>query len=76
MRNDLLTIWVIYRHPSDYPGKWVLRGQDAMRDGTVRPHGKLVVADSLEAARAWLPPGLDLMQRHPADDPAIYETWL
>jgi hypothetical protein len=73
--TDLLTIWVIYRSPSDYPGKWVLRGHD-IGPGSVTSHAKKIVADTLQELRAHLPPGLVPLTLHPDDDPVIYETWL
>jgi hypothetical protein len=71
----MLTIWVIYWNPRDQPGKWVLRAQDTDRDG-VKPHPEYVVCETLEQARACVPPGLVMMQRHPDDDPVIFEVWL
>lgn len=71
----VLTIWVIYRSPRDFPGKWVLRGQDAS-GGVVTPHAKCRVGDSLEAVRNCLPPGLICLGRQPGDDPVIFETWI
>jgi hypothetical protein len=76
MAEHLLTIWVIYKNPRDFPGKWVLRGQDAISGGGVQPHETARFADTLEGVRAHLPPGLVLLSRHPDDDPAIYETWI
>jgi hypothetical protein len=70
-----LTVWVIYNSPRDHPGKWVLRAQDANRDG-VRPHDDCYVCESLEQARAYLPWGVVKLARHPEDDPVIYETWV
>jgi hypothetical protein len=72
--SNLLTIWVIYQNPRDFPGKWVLRAQMATPDGvTALP--QCVVADSLDEARSRVPYGLIRMTRHPNDDPVIYETW-
>ena len=34
------------------------------------------LAESLEQARALVPPGLYCMQRSPDDDPGVIETWL
>lgn len=70
-----LTIWTIYRSPSDHPGKWVVRGHDIDRDGPLHRED-CVVAESLEAAREALPPGLHCLGRQPADDPVIYESWV
>jgi hypothetical protein len=74
--NNLLTIWVIYQNPRDFPGKWVLRGQTAGPGGVITPLPQCVVVDSLDEARTHVPYGLVCMTRHPDDDPVIYEVWL
>ena len=69
---SVLTIYTVYQNPRDKPdAKWA-----------VRPHfvpggiGKECrTYDTLEAARADIPPGLFRMPRDPNDDPVIYETW-
>jgi hypothetical protein len=76
MTEPLLTVWVVYRCPSDHPGKWVLRAQDATRSGEVRPHPEFIVADTLDQLRKSVPPGLVCLHRHPTDDAVIYETWI
>lgn len=76
MGDKLLTIWVIYFNPRDHPGKFVLRGQDAVQGGGVQPHLEAFVGDSLEEVRQALPPGLVWMPRHSSDDPVIVETWI
>src|ERR1700740_1701763 len=62
--EDLLSMWVIYFDPSDYPEKWVVRRWD-VGPGVVRARPKADICDSLEAARAFVPPGLS---RIPADE--------
>lgn len=78
MSDAVLTIWVVYQNPCDYPGKVVVRGQDVVR-GLVepRPHATCKVYDKL--CRARLPLArmrLYRMARHPSDDPCIVETWM
>jgi hypothetical protein len=72
---DQLTIWTIYRHPADYPTKWVLR-TSTMRRGVVVPTGEVVTADSLEAIRAHMPEGCVRFARDPTDDPTAFESWV
>jgi hypothetical protein len=74
--DNILTVWVIYRHPKDFPKSWVLRGQDACADGGIKPHAACHVASSLDNARSGLPPGLVNIGRQPEDDAAIYECWI
>jgi hypothetical protein len=70
-----LVFWVIYRHPRDYPDKWVLRGQEITKAGVKAQQG-CFVADTLEEVRAQVPLGNTRLARHPDDEPAIYEVWL
>lgn len=67
-----LTIWTVYRHPRDFPTKWVLRAHDI--PGPVA-RALVETADTLEEIRAKAPPGLHCLPRFPDDNPAIYETW-
>ena len=72
----LMTIWVIYDNPSDYPGKFVLRAQYVLPGNQVGVATEpTAVCDSLMEARSWLPPGLYGQGRHPEDDPTIVEAW-
>lgn len=79
--EEILTLYVIFRHPTDYPGKWVVRRQYIDRDmkPDQEPHTDavpLAVADTLGGARAAIPKGMYNMGRTPGDVPAIYEVWL
>jgi hypothetical protein len=71
-----VTIWAIYNNPSDYPGKWVVRGYGVGTNGSAHRHEDCIVADSLPQARAALPPGLYNLGRAAFDDPAIHESWI
>jgi hypothetical protein len=73
--TNTLTMWTIYEHPKDYPGKWVMRAHD-IAAGSTTPRADCIVADSLDEVRAVLPPGLTRLPPHPDDDPVIHETWL
>lgn len=73
MTHESLPMWVIYDRPRDYPDhvvvrKWLVREQAEPTPCTLH--------DSIEAARAALPPGLVCLPRDPHDDPFIVETWL
>lgn len=73
-----MTTYVIYRHPLDHPAKFVVREWfigDRFYD--LRPADEpTAVVDTIEEARAALPPGLVRVQRQRGDDWSIYETWL
>ena len=72
----ILTAWVIYKHPSDAPGHWVLRPQDALRGGQILPRKERHAALTLDEVRKQLPPGLTNIGRFELDDPVIHECWI
>jgi hypothetical protein len=67
-------MWVIYDHPSDYPNAWVVREWKIADEPVAMPN--VIIAKSLKAARAAIPPGLFCMPRWQGDDPAVVEVWL
>ncbi len=72
---DALRMFVIYDHPKDFPGhyvvrRWLVSGANVM----VSPQAQL--ADSLEDARKLIPFGKVMLGRAPEDDPVIAEIWL
>lgn len=79
--DDIMHMFVIYKHPLDYPGKWVARKWRVV-PGEPEPQAAvapLVVAQSLEAARVAVlneNPTAAVLPRTPDDDPAVYEVWL
>jgi hypothetical protein len=74
-RSDVLTIWTVYRDPTDYPGMWVLRGHDVTASGSA-PRRDCFISDTIEAVHRALPPGLVRLDRNLEDDPKIVETWV
>jgi len=77
-REDiLLTVWVIYDHPSDYPNSYVLRPQVLVR-GQKEPVAlsQAWTADTPDQLRRIIPPGLHRLDRQPDDHPQILETWI
>lgn len=76
MAERVLTLWVIYENPADYPGKFVVRPQWVYSDAriVIAPEPTSVV-DTLELARWHVPPETVWQRRHPDDDPAIVEVW-
>lgn len=69
-------LWVVYKNPSDYPGKFVVRRQWASRAGEHKCVYPECVTDSLDKARSVIPGGLYRLDRMPGDDPVILEVWL
>lgn len=72
----VLTQYVVYDHPADYPDCFVVRAWE-IRRGAIEPlPGRVVgVGDTLELARAHVPGGLANIGRQPHDDKTIVEVW-
>lgn len=72
-----LMLYVIYRNPRDYPGKFVVREHAVTHDtGIVIVDPPLAVVGSLAAARNAVPAGLYNMGRMADDEPQIVEVWI
>lgn len=72
-----LVLFVVYDHPTDFPRSFVVRRQYVLEGGAVHVEPlPFAVEDTLERARAALPPGLHRIGRAPEDEPQIVETWL
>ena len=72
MNNDeTLSIWTIYKHPSDYPKHYVAR-----RWLLDKPTKDILLADNLDVLRSLLPNGLYKFNRQVNDDPCIVEVWI
>lgn len=69
----MLSIWVVYKHPKDYPQSYVARKFEGEQ-----PTPSIIVADDIEKLRDVLQfqMGLVKLMRRPEDDPVIMETWL
>ena len=70
------TVWTIYCRPSDYPGRWAMRGYEIVPGVGVQPHDACVVATTLDEIRTKVPPGTCRVGRTPDDHPVIYECWV
>jgi hypothetical protein len=84
-----LFVYTIYRSPSDYPGRYVVRrsrvaaiGGDPSDGWTMDNFGveheiaPWFVCDHLVQAQLSIPSGNELLNRYDDDDPAIVEVWL
>jgi hypothetical protein len=65
----------IYDHPADHPGHFVVRRSTVTPTTGMVWDPSVVLADTLEAARATVPDGWRRLPRQPEDDPVIVETW-
>lgn len=70
-----ITMWTVYDRPRDYPDHVVVR-RWKIRDGVPSPTDEHFTFDSLEEARASIPPGLAVIPRFADDDPKIVEVWM
>lgn len=70
-----LSIWTVYRRPTDFPFHYVARRWD-VRDGQERATDVVLLAPTLEELRGKLPPMLTMIPRQPGDDPVVVEVWL
>lgn len=74
MAKDKLSIWTVYERPLDHPENFLARRWEVTPE--ITPTGDVLLADDLNALREMLPAGLVRLERQPADDPVIVETWL
>lgn len=70
-----LSIWTVYRNPSDMPGWYVVRRHVVDGQGA-RATSEFASARTLEEVRTMLPLGLTRLPREPTDEPHIVECWL
>ena len=68
----MLTTYVIYNNPSDYPGKFVVRRWVGL-DACAKPEG---VFYTLDEARSVVPAWAVSITPSEYDDPCIAEVWL
>lgn len=71
-RGMALPVYVIYKNPTDCPGKFVCRRWMGMM-----PDQKpLAVSRRLDKCRRAIPAGFTMIERMKGDDPAILELWI
>lgn len=64
-------LWVVYKHPDDYPDKFVAR-----KWVLDKPTDDIKIGNTLEEVRTLLPHGLTHINRAFLDDIVIAEIWL
>jgi hypothetical protein len=70
----MMTIWVIYAHPTDYPDKFVMR-EHTIENGKVTPTDYFRIANTLAQIRRFIPEGAQRVERQEDDEPQIFEWW-
>ena len=71
--------YTIYKNPSDFPGKFVIRAFTIKPKAAIAHSSPFYVGPSADACRKHLSdnvPGLFPIPRSPTDDPVIVETWI
>ena len=66
-----MIIWTIYKHPKDFPRKFVAR-----QFINEVPNRIPLIADTYEKLIRIIPPGMIRIPRDPDDDPKIVECWI
>lgn len=74
-RGTVLSQWVVYEHPRDYPDLYVVRRWE-IGQRMLYATDDVAFANSLEDIRKAIPPGLYCLPRFAEDDPCIVEVWL
>lgn len=75
-KDEIMSMWTIYDHPSDYPLCFVARRFE-VASGMSLPTADVLIAPTLGALRKILPPKFSAcLHRDPHDDPAIVESWM
>lgn len=72
----LLTLYVIYGRPLDYPDEFVVRRWDGMSGSQIDQGLPFARGSTLPDVRAGLPAGLFNLGRDRFDDPTIVEVWI
>jgi hypothetical protein len=68
----IIPVIAVYKHPKDYPDKYVARLWDIHKKAT----RYIVTGDSLEHIRSKIPDTMHRLPPTPVDDPVIVETWI
>lgn len=72
-----MEMFVIYKNPSDFPGRYVVRRWVVTAGGGMLAETvPMAVENNLFDARKRIPLGLSMLSRNPEDDPVIVEVWL
>lgn len=70
-----LTMWVVYRHPRDFPGQYVARRFE-IRGPKIIATPEIVIAPSLKLVREPLERRYVRIERFGEDEPHIVECWI
>lgn len=71
-----MKMYVVYKNPKDYPGKYVLRAFTFKGLDVVPDKKPIIVDEDLHKVREMIPSECTGITRSGGDDPVILETWL
>lgn len=75
-RGLKFSMWVIYKHPSDYPDQYVAR-KFQINSPAALPTTDVILESTLDSIRSHMQrKHLTLIQREVGDDPVIVESWI
>lgn len=74
--SEPVEMFAIYKNPSDYPDRYVLRRWLVTDGGFVSDKHPMAVWSNLEEIRGEIPKGKVNIGRKPEDDPVIVEVWV
>jgi hypothetical protein len=75
-RAEPLSTFTIYEHPQDYPDKYVVREFVLDIDGKLLARKDCNLADTLEEARSFIPPGKCCFSEPNTPGLPAVETWI
>ena len=73
--SENLVVYVVYDHPKDNPGHFVVRPWSLGNRG-FQPSLTATLYDTLEEARKTIPATMRRFDRFENDDPCIVEVWI
>jgi hypothetical protein len=68
--------YVVYERPKDYPNHFVVREWRIHSDGSIEARQSCALAPTLEEARTFIPAWCINIGRQLWDDPSIKEVWI
>src|SRR5262245_6284998 len=72
-----MVLWTVTTGTKDYGARYVARPHLPCLGGDAHVLACVLLADSLDALRARMPPGLSgIMERSPDDNPVVVESWI
>ena len=75
-RAEPLSILTVFRHPKDYPDKYVIREFILDKDGQLYARKECSLADTLEEARLLIPPGRACFSEPNTPELPAVESWI